>query len=284
MFCPYCGTPCAENHKFCFRCGKPLPEPPADTAAPESLPALETDPVETPVQTVLPETEAALAEQPEAEAVEPAAGEPAAEASVPTAEPVPAEPAPQPRKGRLWPPILALCIMICIGLTAFFSTSREPSPAASCFTVKNGVLYFDYSLYTGGNELEVPAEINGMAVTIIAENCFADCDGLTAIILPESVTVIGDNAFRGCDALRGVYIPEGVLSIGSGALAECSALEAVYFPGSIAEIGEGCLDQCPSLRYIIYSGTYAQWRELYDETFQSRVELHTNDGTYRPQP
>lgn len=288
MFCPYCGTSCAENHKFCFRCGKPLPELTAEALIPAAPPIPAAVSEEGPIQTVLPETEAVLTELPEPEHPAPPAVEPVLENAATYADAAPAEPAPQPKKGRLWPPILALCIMICIGLAAFFLLTRtpvsQPEPAKSCFTVENGVLYFDASLYTGGAELTVPEEVDGMTVTIISESCFADCDQLTTIILPESVTVIGDKAFSGCDSLRGIYFPEGVLSVGAGALARCPALEAVYFPGTVAEIGEGCLDDCASLQYIIYSGTYAQWRELYDGIFQNRVELHTNDGVYRPQP
>ena len=285
MFCPYCGNPCAENHKFCFRCGKPLPEPTVDESIPESPESAE--PVSEAVNTepLLPETEAALSELPEPEQEILPTEEPTSAAPMPFQEPAaPTEPAPQPKKGRLWPPILALCIMMCVGLAAFFLAPRAPEPARSCFTVESGVLYFDYSLYTGSDELTVPDSVDGMAVTGISQGCFADCDRLTTIILPETVTIIGDKAFSGCDNLRGIYIPEGVLSIGADALAGCPSLEAVSFPASTAEIGDGCLDQCDSLKFIFYDGTYAQWRELYDGTFQTGVKLYTKDGTYTAQP
>lgn len=285
MFCPYCGTACADTHKFCFRCGKPLPEVAPEEAIPEEpIPAepeavevVETIPAETEASAdILPETEAAIAEElPEEESVE----------TAPYIEPAqPVAPAPQPKKGRLWPAVLALGLMICAGLAVFFLAPRAPEPAKSCFTVEGGVLYFDYNLYTGSDELTVPDTVDGMVVTAISDGCFRDCDRLTTVILPETVTIIGDNAFTGCDALRGVYIPNGVLSIGEDALAECPKLEAVCFPASVMEIGEGCLDDCASLHYIFYDGTYAQWRELYDGTFKTGVQLHTNDGTYYAQP
>lgn len=284
MFCPYCGNPCAEDHKFCFRCGKPLPEVletasaviPAKPEALEPAPAAEAVPAaETPdvSSELLSETAAAASLISEYVEITPPT-EPAPTASVPQQAP----------KGRLWPPILALCVMICIGLAAFFLLPKATAPARSCFSVENGVLYFDTTLYTGGEELTVPAAVDGMTVTAISENCFADCDNLTAIILPDTVTVIGDNAFAGCDSLRGIYLPEGLLSIGIGALSNCPALEAVYFPGSLSEIGTGCLDGCNGLRYILYGGTYSQWRRLYDGTFRSGVELHTSDGTFYAQP
>ena len=284
MFCPYCGTLCAEYHKYCYRCGKELPEPDADEVIPETavsddilsdLEPISPEPISPEpippepeeVPSVLPEIEAAAAE--------PLPAPPATE---------PAEPVPQPKKGRLWPPILALCLMMCAGLAAFFLMPGASNAARSCFTIEGGVLYFDYSLYTGPETLTVPETVDGVAVTGISQGCFADCDGLTTIILPQTVTTIGDNAFAGCDSLRGIFIPQGVLSIGSGALAQCPVLEAVYFPDSLMEIGDGCLDGCDSLRYILFDGTYAQWRDLYQGIFKSRVELHTDDGVYRAMP
>lgn len=277
MFCPYCGNPCAETHKFCFRCGKALPEliteepiteePITADPVPEE-PVVSTDTDSTDIPAELPETQSACSDIP---------------APIIAAE-EPTEPAIQPKRGRLWPPLLVLCLMLCVGLAAFFLAPKAPVTPPSCFRVENGVLYFDETLYTGSEELTVPATVDGMPVTGISDNCFADCDTLTTIILPETVTIIGEKAFAGCDALRGIYIPDGVLSVGAGALSQCSALEAVYFPGSLTEIGEGCLDDCSELQYIIFDGTYAQWRDLYDGIFRNQVELHAKDGVYKSQP
>ena len=281
MFCPYCGNPCADTHKFCFRCGSALPELTAEQAVPEAPVNNETVPEPAPVSVEHPETAAVATDFPEPVS-DPI---PAADETVPYI--LPTEPetvAPPPKKGRLWPPILALCLMMCVGLVAFFMAPRTPAPAKSCFRVENGVLYFDQTLYTGSEELTVPDTVDGVTVTGISDGCFADCDTLTTIILPETVTIIGDYAFSGCDALRGIYIPHGVLSVGAGALANCPVLEAVYFPGSVTEIGAGCLDDCAGLQYIIFDGTYAQWRNLYSGIFANRVELHTLDGVYYAKP
>lgn len=280
MFCPYCGNSCADTHKFCYICGKELPVLPAAAHVPED------SITEEPVPAVLPPKETPETTAEETVAPDEIPAEPPAEAPADTSEPSPVEtavPTSQPKKGRLWPPVLALCIMICLGLTAFYFGGGLAADA-SCFTVENGVLYFDYAGYTGSNELTIPATVDGMPVTAISDGCFQNCDRLTTIILPESVTFIGENAFAGCDSLRGIYIPNGVQSIGSNALAECPALEAVSFPSSISAIGDGCLDHNESLQYIFYDGTYARWQELYNGTFRSGVELHTSDGTYYATP
>lgn len=285
MFCPYCGTPCADTHKFCFRCGKPLPDPAVPETA-EEVPVLSDPIAEGPAAVAAVPEEATEIPEETAETASPVTEETVSEAPdcIPEEAEQPVQTPPQPKKGRLWPPILALCLMICIGLSAFFLSGGGAAAEKSCFTVDNGVLYFDYSLYTGPDELTVPESVDGVMVTAVSDGCFRDCDRITTVILPETVTVIGNNAFTGCDALRGIYLPEGILSVGAEAFTECPELEAICFPASVMEIGERCLDNCGSLQYIFYDGTYAQWRELYDGTYRTGVELHTNDGVYYAQP
>lgn len=271
MFCPHCGTPCEDTHKFCYSCGKPLPE--------IAVPAIEEHTQE--VEAVIAEMDGNVQPADVTEETQETAfvsdEQPSADAS--QISPV----IPVSKKGRLWPPIVAMCVMVCLGLTAFFLSGKAPVPGP-CFNAENGVLRFDYANYTGSEELTVPGSVDGMVISAIADGCFRDCDRLTTVILPETVTIIGDNAFAGCDSLRGIYFPEGVLSVGANALAECPDLEAVSFPSSIAEIGEGCLNQCESLKYIFYDGTYRQWCELYHGQFRNGVELHTIDGVYYAQP
>lgn len=279
MYCPYCGNHCSEEHKYCFRCGKPLPEVNMADPAPEFL---EEEVLEqtTPEQVDLPEAPTAVYwEQPYLTVETPLEEE----TEVPSEF---VEESPAPKKGRLWPPLLALLLMICVGLTAYFIVPKNTvqSPQESCFTIEDGILSFNYSLYTGENELVIPDTVEGEVVTGIAAGCFADCDRLTTIILPETVTIIGDNAFAGCDSLRGIYFPDGVTSIGMGALSQCPALEAVYIPSTITRIGSGCFDDCTNLQYIFFDGRYSQWQLLYSGTFSDKAELHTQDGAYRLHP
>ena len=281
MFCPYCGTICADTHNFCYRCGKALPDITKVDAAAESAPAETTETAVVPEEIPVPVLSEDPAEDPKEETPVEQGSEEKSTAEEPAAEPMPAV---GPKKGRIWPPVLVLLVMFSIGLAAFLGSNTGAPVSASCFTIENGTLYFDYSLYTGPDELTVPAEVDGMAVTAISEGCFQECDRLTTVILPDSVTDIGNNAFYGCDNLRGIYIPESVLSIGTSALAGCPALEAVYFPETIMEIGEGCLDNCDALHYLFYGGTYRQWMRLYQGTYPSGMELHTSDGVYHAQP
>ena len=53
--------------------------------------------------------------------------------------------------------------------------------------------------------VEIPASIEGVAVTSIGYWAFSYCDDLTSITIPDSVTSIGDSAFASCSALTDVY-------------------------------------------------------------------------------
>ena len=149
---------------------------------------------------------------------------------------------PKPEKGARWVPILLLVLMAAVGLTAFFATAGNNAPihaegSAPWFYVRDGVLYFEEHKYTGSSELTVPGEIAGQTVRSLSDDCFAGCDTLTAVNLPDSLTAIGKGAFRDCMALRGMDIPDSVSTIGKEAFSGCSALEAVHIPASVHTIG-----------------------------------------------
>ena len=67
----------------------------------------------------------------------------------------------------------------------------------------DGAVITAYHQGDGGVAI-VPATIGGQPVTGIADNAFADCDKITAIVIPATVNRIGDNAFSGCSALTNV--------------------------------------------------------------------------------
>ena len=76
--------------------------------------------------------------------------------------------------------------------------------------------------------LAIPSTLVGRKVTCIGEGAFADCSGITNVVIPNSVTNIANNAFSGCSALTSVKIPDSVTSIGAAAFYGCSSLAAVH--------------------------------------------------------
>ena len=108
------------------------------------------------------------------------------------------------------------------------------------------------SEYTG--EVTIPAsfEYDGVtySVTIIGNQAFSYCSGLTSITIPNSVTSIGNYAFDGCSGLTSITIPNSVTSIGNWVFYGCSGLTSLTFPNSVTSIGERAFDGCSGLTSI----------------------------------
>lgn len=72
--------------------------------------------------------------------------------------------------------------------------------------------------YTGTLEnVNVPARINGKAVTSIGEEAFYNADMLKTLVLPEGITHIAENAFGDCGKLGRVTLPASLETIAGDA-------------------------------------------------------------------
>lgn len=261
MFCPNCRTVNESNFRYCYRCGFTLP---VITDDGKPIFPEEPEPVE----------ELISPEESYASAVEP----------TPIPEPeIPQSPA---KKGRLLPPLLLLLAMMAIGLWVFFAYPQPVEdfmPAAGStpwFTVSNGVLSFDESLYEGDSELVVPSKVNGQTVTVIGKNCFKECRSLTTVILPDTVTEIRQQAFSDCTNLRGIFIPEGVKTIEAAAFHNCLVLEAIHLPKSLQALDSRAFSRCKKLVHIFYAGTYEEWSELYTGVLPADAWIYCENGNY----
>ncbi len=159
-----------------------------------------------------------------------------------------------------------------------------PAAAEDCFAIVEGNLMFLKEAYTGGPVLQVPETVGGQTVTAIGPGCFAGCENLTTILLPETVTAIGSEAFAGCRNLRGLFVPRATEFIGKNAFAGCVSIESVYIPGGIQSIAEGCFDDCAALMFLFYEGYYADWIQLYDDYINPYTGVFCLDGEYYHAP
>ena len=74
--------------------------------------------------------------------------------------------------------------------------------------------------------------------------------GCKNTIIPNDVTIIDDNAFYGCTGLTNITIPEGVTSLGEGAFYDCTSLSSITIPSSVESVGFYAFGFCSSLREI----------------------------------
>ena len=92
------------------------------------------------------------------------------------------------------------------------------------------------------------------ALRSIGERCFAGCEALGSVKLPEGVTSIGNSAFFGCTALKEIIYPESLRRIGDCALACTSGISVMSLPPSLGYIGSNAMEGMNSL-----SGIDATW-------------------------
>lgn len=80
-------------------------------------------------------------------------------------------------------------------------------------------------VYTGlGGDVVIPGEIDGMPVTTIDRDAFANVTGMTSITIPTNVTAIYDHAFSGCTGLRTVNLSGNLEVLRDGVFTQCTSL------------------------------------------------------------
>ena len=89
--------------------------------------------------------------------------------------------------------------------------------------------------YVGNKQtVRIPAKINGLPVTRIADEAFEE-KNLYNVIIPNGVLTIGEGAFWG-NKLSSVTIPNSVTSLGDAAFYD-NDLTSVIIPNNIGRIG-----------------------------------------------
>ena len=99
--------------------------------------------------------------------------------------------------------------------------------------------------YTGnGQELTIPAEMDGHRIVAIGESAFNGCTSLTSIVIPDSVTSIGFRTFDGCEYLHTVHIPASVTAISGRAFFACRRLQRIAIPEGITYLARNTFMYC----------------------------------------
>ncbi len=89
--------------------------------------------------------------------------------------------------------------------------------------------YFDN--YYDMTSVTVPKQVEhegvSYRVTMIGEETFLDCSGLTSISLPSTLQSIGDRAFKSCTSLNSIHFPASLTQLSPTAFLYCSGLESI---------------------------------------------------------
>ncbi len=98
-------------------------------------------------------------------------------------------------------------------------------------------------------DIVLPYGYNGKWVTMIDEDAFWDCSGITSVTIPSSISIIGKGAFMDCTSLTHVEIPDSVTQIVYDAFMGCTSLKSVKI-GKNAVVMDYAFSGCTALTDI----------------------------------
>jgi len=157
--------------------------------------------------------------------------------------------------------------------------------------------------YTGtATHLEIPAEIEGLPVTLIQEEAFFGRSDIFTVFVPKSVTYVGfgafancrnlysvvfegeteieDSAFYYCRNLLEIILPKGLEEVRAYTFTGCYRLQEADLPNSLTYIGDSSFYKCTSLQDIVIPRNVT---EIGDSAFAysgvSNALLGSNVGT-----
>jgi len=101
-----------------------------------------------------------------------------------------------------------------------------------------------------GISAAIPAEVNGLPVSAIAERAFENETTLVSITMPESIVEIGSYAFKNCSSLSTIQFSSSLSAIGGEAFYGCASLTAVTIPEGVTEIRGNTFQNCSKLKTV----------------------------------
>ncbi|MBR5288156.1 MAG: leucine-rich repeat domain-containing protein [Clostridia bacterium] len=101
-----------------------------------------------------------------------------------------------------------------------------------------------------GTSAAIPAEVNGLPVSAIAERAFENETTLVSITMPESITEIGSYAFKNCSSLSAITLSDNLKVLGGEAFYGCSSLTAITIPAGVTEIRGNTFQNCSKLKTV----------------------------------
>ncbi len=107
--------------------------------------------------------------------------------------------------------------------------------------------------YQSAEECVIPSEIDGKAVTEIADSAFSECYFLKKVVIPDSVKAIGRQAFSACSVLEEVDMPAELEAIDAGIFDACPELKTITMPAGFTELPEATFYECSGLTSVTLS-------------------------------
>ena len=110
---------------------------------------------------------------------------------------------------------------------------------------------FCVSGYTGDEAVvEVPAQVDGVPVTVIADGAFQGHPEITELRLPDCVTDLGEFILDGCENLKTLKLPAKLERFWGYTFVR-SGLEELVLPAGLRSIPPFCFKDCKRLKRVV---------------------------------
>lgn len=143
-------------------------------------------------------------------------------------------------------------LMLLAGLLCTAALAEEP------YTVENGVVT---GIPSGTAEIVIPAEADGMPVTILGDFVMYGNDEIVSIRIPEGVTLMENASVYACEALEELTLPDTLQVISTYTVYSCDSIRQVTIPAAVRFVGNYSFYDCDNLRSVTFLGAAPQLSE-----------------------
>ncbi|MDE6030992.1 MAG: leucine-rich repeat protein [Oscillospiraceae bacterium] len=161
--------------------------------------------------------------------------------------------------------------VIYIGMHAFENTPLLTKQTGALKYADNWLIECDKA------KLSKSVEIKKGTVGI-AENLFANCEGITNVTIPSGVKYINEGAFANCSKLTSVTIPGSVKTVDTRAFYNCTALKSAVLKSGVDAVYTFAFQNCSKLTSVDLPDTVTN---LGSRVFEGTPFLDKQTGTVK---
>ena len=165
---------------------------------------------------------------------------------------------------------LALCMILSISVYAAPMEEIEEYAAMDFRYNANGVIT-DY--YGESDYIQIPAEIDGTAITAVGEYAFAGRN-VKSVFIEEGIQTIGKGCFEETD-IEDIDLPQTLTYISDNAFANCKKLTSVWINSYNFEIADAAFSGTGFVEFCIHCSLTDQADDM--------IQKAKGDSNYRLQ-
>lgn len=152
-----------------------------------------------------------------------------------------------PNTTNLW-----VSLIVPVRVTTIDARAFENNTKLLTVDFKGSIQSIGDAAFKGCNHLE-NLDLTGMwsAMNTIPSYCFAQCNSLENVIIPDTVINISDHAFYQCNQIEYLVIPDTVQSIGNAAFANCEKMRYLYIPNDGGKDWTNIVDKTEASKIIV---------------------------------